>query len=368
MNTAAPPLFNKAIMESGAPTARCVYPHTHPLHERQFQDFLTHLKCAHKPEAEILPYLRSLPFSTIRDASEATFMHYSPSVRWPFQPVIDGPGGMIPKAPILAWKQGDWHRVPILTGFNTNEGAMFVPISTSTSEQFKNFFRTLLPLSEPNLQELDKVYPDPLMDPTSPYLEIRKGVGKQYKRIEAAYAQFAYIAPVIQTSQFASSSSSSSPPKIYAYHFRPQSTPLYITNHSDQTPYIDHSPHLMTKSPTQAAIAETMHAYWTSFVVSGDPNFVSHGGEKKRPAWEEFGSGGDGEHGKPRDGEEEMKNGRLMVFGKGNDEMAGGKKRGVVAEMGDDGDVRVKCGFWWARTELFEQGPEPGGGLVGVKL
>jgi len=353
-------------MESGAPTARSVFPHTHPLIEQQFKDFLTILKCAGKPESEILPHLRSLPFASIRNASEAIFMRYNPSVRWPFQPVIDGPGGMIPRAPIAAWKEGIWHRVPILTGFNTNEGAMFVPAATATTQEFKKFFRVLLPLSETDLEKLETVYPDPLSDPSSPYVETRARAGKQYRRIEAAYAQYAYIAPVRQTAELASALPPSapaqpppSPPPVYTYHFDVSSSPMSGCNHGDQAGYVDHDGTLVAASPTLAAIASTMHAYWSSFVVTGDPNTI-RGRWPDRPRWEEYAARGRPNRSNGEKGSEvERGTGRIMNLGHGNDEMAGGKQTGIVAAMGGDGWARAECEFWWARTHLFEQDVVP---------
>ena len=46
---------------------------------------------------------------------------------WPFQPTIDGPGGVIPDLPVNSWAKGNVLRIPLLTGFNTNEVALFVP-------------------------------------------------------------------------------------------------------------------------------------------------------------------------------------------------------------------------------------------------
>jgi len=99
-NPNGPPLFHKAIIESGATTARAVYHPDHALHEKQFQEFLAQLDLKDVPEDQVLVTLRSLPTAHIKGASEAVFNKYNPSVRWPWQPVIDGPGGMIPIAPI----------------------------------------------------------------------------------------------------------------------------------------------------------------------------------------------------------------------------------------------------------------------------
>lgn len=179
-----PPPFHKAILESGATTSRAVYAPTHPLHEAQFRRFLKELDCSAVPEDKIISTLRSLDTDDIKRASDTVYNHYNPSVRWPFQPVIDGEGGMIPVAPIDAWHSGKWHKIPILTGFNTNEGARFVPQVLSTSKEFTSFFHKLLPgLSESDLKALNEAYLDPLIYKDSKYAErrTRNGLGSQVR-------------------------------------------------------------------------------------------------------------------------------------------------------------------------------------------
>lgn len=90
------PPFARAILESGAPTARMVYPASASINEIQFRDFLKELKLEDIGDNNVISTLQGLPFQKIRNASIAIFQKYSPSLRWPFQPVIDGHGGIIP--------------------------------------------------------------------------------------------------------------------------------------------------------------------------------------------------------------------------------------------------------------------------------
>ena len=193
MNTdIQPPLFHRAIIESGAATSRAVHPYNARLHEQQFKEFIQVAGCADHTKTEIMTCLRTQPSETITNASFTVFDRYNPSVRWAFQPVIDG--DLIKQRPIDAWHSGKWNQMPILTGFNTNEGSYYVPVSMSTSEQFTDFFRTLLPAyTEEDIQTINRLYPDPALDPSSAYAETRNiPVGSQFKRVEAAYAHYAY--------------------------------------------------------------------------------------------------------------------------------------------------------------------------------
>ncbi|RDW82155.1 hypothetical protein BP6252_03267 [Coleophoma cylindrospora] len=336
MHPKTKPLFHKAIVESGATTARAVYPYTCHLHQTQLQIFLEHAGLSSVPPCDLFKALQSLPFSTIKSASENTFIDFMESVKWPFQPVIDGEGGIIPVAPIKAWKDGNFSRIPILTGFNTNEGAAFVPQNASSPAAFLDFFRTLLPtLREVDLKELEQVYPDPTTTSNKMYKETRPGLGLQFFRMEQAYGHFAYIAPVRQTADFACKNSTLDNP-VYLYHFAVSSTVNGGANHGDHTEFATYS---QRSSSSIESISKIMHAYWTSFIVSGNPNSVA-GNCGARPEWPIY-SG--------------ARTGQKIVFGEGNDILAGGKNEGVAVKVETDSWAADECEYWWNRTELFEQ-------------
>ncbi|CZR53044.1 related to cholinesterase [Phialocephala subalpina] len=341
-NTDKPPLFHRAILESGAATARAVYSYSNPLHEKQFRDFLAKLDLDKTSEKDLLPALRKVSTAVLKKASEFIFNKYNPSVRWPFQPVIDGKGGMIAVSPISAWKAGKWHKVPILTGFNTNEGAMFVPKNLDTGSQFKDFFRELLPgLREMDLETLNEVYPDPTTDPLSPYKETRSGLGYQFKRLEQAYGTFAYIAPVRQTAHYAASLQNSNgnggSAPVYLYHFAASSSVKGGADHGSHIPWVSYMPERRDKGETVDEISGSMYAYWSSFVLTGDPNVVP-GRWRDRMRWPEY----------------KVEEARVLTFGEGNDEVAGGGNKGVALQVKDDGFANEESEYWWKRTELFE--------------
>ncbi|QSS66334.1 hypothetical protein I7I51_07191 [Histoplasma capsulatum] len=333
-----PSLFRRVIMESGAATSRAVYPYNHSLHELQFKEFLVEAGCSGLEEDGIMPCLRSKPALTIALASSKIFSRYESSDRWAFQPVIDG--DIIKQAPIQAWKAGNWNKVSILTGFNTNEGTSFVPSEMSESEEFINFFRLLIPaMPEKDLEKLDQLYPDPLKYPSSPYVETRNiRVGAQFKRVEAAYGNFAYICPVRQTVHHASAGQQA---PVYLYHWALNKTVKGGASHADQTEYETYSRGVRQISAAQKEIAGTLHAYFTSFLTTGDPNDVP-GRFPDRPEWKSFG------------GRWSKKNRTLMLFGEGNDERAGGGGIGIPAQIANDVWSQDECEFWSNRSILTE--------------
>uniref|UniRef100_A0A0W0FR75 Carboxylic ester hydrolase n=1 Tax=Moniliophthora roreri TaxID=221103 RepID=A0A0W0FR75_MONRR len=338
-NLTSPSLFHRVIIESGAPTSRAVHPYNAPIHRTQFNEFLLEAGCSSSfTTPEIFSCLRSQPEKTITDAQTTIFSKYNPALTWAFQPVIDDEGGVIPRKPIDSWNLGLWNSgIPIMTGFSHNEGTMYVPSSMSKPDEFRRFFRTLIPLlNDSDLQTIEELYPDPSTYPNSPYTDTRNltaiQIGPQFKRVEAAYAHYAYVCPVRQTAHFASSQTQA---PVYVYHWALNQTVKGGANHGDHIGYQTMDDDVLQYSDVQRDVAETMHAYWTSFITMGDPNALK-GRASDRPVWLEY------------------RKANIMVFGRGNDERAGGGGVGVTAKMEQDGWSSEECPFWWEKTVLSE--------------
>ncbi|CAG9975122.1 unnamed protein product [Clonostachys byssicola] len=199
-------------------------------HSQQFAEFLCEVGSPENAsDDEIFDFLRSVPLEVITQAQETIFDRYNTSLRWAFQPVIDGE--IIRRPPLDTWRLGLWHKMPILTGFCRNEGSLYVNKSMQTSSQFNDFFGNLLPkLSKADNNQLKELYPDPTMQPRCQYVETRSGVGAQYKRVEAAYAHYAYVAPVRQTANFASAAMTQ---PVYLYQWAAVSSELNGARHGD---------------------------------------------------------------------------------------------------------------------------------------
>lgn len=329
------PKFHRVIIESGAPTSRAVRNPDAEIHEMQFQDFLKEVECPPSlPESEIFTYLRNLPTSTIAKAQTKVFSKYNPSLRWAFQPVIDHE--IIRSRPIDAWRDGHWHKLPIMTGFQGNEGSLYVNKSMSTPSEFLAFWKTLLPqLSSDDIEAINSLYPDPTSDPTSPYKETRLdlGVGPMYKRIEASYADYAYVAPVRQTAFFASPHA-----PVYLYHWAMRRDVIDGARHADNMFYEVRDPAVCSQLASQDELSGILHAYVTSFICTGRPNAVK-GPFGNRPEWEAYKRG----------------EGRVMMFGKGNTELIGGSEVGELAGMVPDEYAVRESEFWWGKVELSQQ-------------
>ena len=320
------------IIESGSPTSRAVRPYDAKVHEQQFREFLQQVGCSDVPDSEIFTFLRSLPSKVITDAQTAVFEKYNPSLRWAFQPVIDG--DIIARKPLDAWASQLWNKVPIMTGFNTNEGTMYVDQKMSDPAQFRAFWHELLPdLSSADLDKIEKLYPDPNNTDDPTYVETRPGLGSQFKRNEAAYGQYAYVAPVRQTALLASAQGV----PVYLYHWALPRTVIGRANHGDNMFYETYNDSITQLSESQRELSGTLHAYLTSFITKGDPNAIE-GRYARRPAWEPYMPDAP----------------KVMIFGEGNEELIGGDVAPPSKLVSDDW-VREETEFWWSKVEISQR-------------
>ncbi|CAK7203358.1 hypothetical protein SEUCBS139899_006091 [Sporothrix eucalyptigena] len=364
--------FHKAILESGGPTARAVWNQDHPRPKAQLREFLAatgafsfgerakRKAAGPREDRDILAYLRGLPLESIVAASRQVWNTYQASVCWPFQPVVDS--NIIPRAPLRTWQGGFAPQIPVMTGFNSNEGTIFVPGDqgrADTDAHFRKFFADLVPgLTSEDLGELSRVYPDPVTDPKSPYVmpePYPPGVtGRQWARIEAAYAHYAYICPVLQTAHYLSTNASNQGHKVYLYEFAAHAMHWNTANHGDNQTCVAHSMAALRGNPGLQAVADIMNSAWVRFAASpvGDPN-GGPGGVTWTPFASPFAPGA----------EKIDAVGSLVIFGKGNDERVPPEQRkgGAEAKPGTPAAIRslsdyelAQCRFWWDRTALSQ--------------
>lgn len=340
----------KAILESGSPTARSVLSASHPRPATQFR--VLRKFTGNKPLADV-------PLKAFLDGWVGVWAEYMVSVCWPFQPVVDGPGGLIPDTPINLWREavrsGRAADMSVIVGFCSHEGTQFVPQSASTNTEFRNFFKTLIPaFTDADLDTLEELYPDPVTDPNSPYhnpptIASNSNYGPQFTRLHSAYAHQAYICPVLHTAHAVSGAGR----RVYVYEYAARASPFDAANHGDQGSIVAHEMAAMISASDSSiqkglvAVADEMNSRWVRFAASptGDidelwPRFISpfredgHGASASSDAKQE---------------------GQLLVFGDGNNEAAGGSHVGVpVLTRSVTQRERDQCRFWWDRMELSQ--------------
>lgn len=417
--------FKRAILESGAPTARSIWWPTHPRHLIQFREFLVAAGVESVAEEAMLETLRTLPLSILMAAAQHVWAAYADSLCWPFQPAIDGAyhleehvagnsnstaaglrarnnvTDVIRDLPLANWLNGTHLRIPVLTGYNTNEGAIFIPPLADTNEEFLAFFTALIPtLSAADLAALEALYPDPTSSSSSsssPSFEyktpIPDGYGRQWARLDAAYAHYAYICPVLLTAHFLSS-----PPRrqaagdrtstpVYVYRFAARAGAWDTANHAAEAPVVAHAMDEVDAYPGLLAVADAMHGAWARFVTRGDPNPSSTsspgGGGGGLAEWPVFESPftnasapallrrlHEDEDQEDQEGDDSraaaagaklLTNiGKLVLFGEGNDERVedgAGRRRspGTPAQVTVLSDrEKAQCQFWFGIAALSE--------------
>ncbi|KAI0441260.1 alpha/beta-hydrolase [Xylaria telfairii] len=350
------PPFQKAIIESGGSTARAVFVPEHPLHEMQFKEFLSTCGILDvMDESKLFDKLRELPYKTIVSAGQSMWKAWSSTLRWPFQPVIDGPGGVVPDLPVNSWAKGNVLRIPILTGFNTNEGAVFVPENENQPTAVRSLLGSIIPaLNATDLKGLDELYPSPSTSQgRALYANARqsKRFGTEFWRLDDAYAHYAYICPVLQAASLASSAHDAAP--VYVYHYAALSSSFGAADHADEAPIVTHDVGVIGKYPGLMATAAAMNGAWTRFAATGDPN-LSASGAKADFTWPPYYNPLDEDD---ADSDDEDA-GRVALFGDGNDERmgsAGTRSQGTPAkdEALSERD-KDQCRYWWPRAVLSE--------------
>lgn len=313
--------------------------------------------------AEVIPGIRALPLKKLLQASFATWSECAPTVQWPFQPSIDGESlghdAVIPTLPIRTWTSASLPSPPpLMTGFNTSEGTLFVPATASSPTALSDFFGSLIPsLTPQDLETLESLYPPPSTYAPPPTPKH----GSQFRRLAEAYAHYGYIAPLFHSAHFVSRSGS--PVWLYEYAAHAE---LGAANHGDHVPAATHDTDVLSPSGTPGllAVSDAMHGYWSSFVAcesSPDgPNAVAN---PSGIAWPRFVSpfgdaagGADDYVPSPDDAGETR--GKILVFGEGNDEcmgQRGQRRRGTVARVRTLTEAEVRqFRFWWDRVGLSE--------------
>lgn len=278
------PLFSQAIMASGSVTARAFPTATSPLYETQFEQYMDYLDCPTNDNAAALTCLRSADISAIQYVQAVLYADYERNITWPFQPVRGGP--LLEKPGSVSGIEQTFFHLPILVSSTTDEGKAFVPEDLNTDQEVAELVRTISPgLTTTDMAELERLYLSPVKYPNkSPYRASPRSI--QFDRIAAGYGDYSYICPVQET---AFRTSSAGVPTWKARFNTPNNNAAWAgIPHAADSRYYNGLPDVEYPD-----VSHMYHAYYASFVVSGDPNtFCAEGS----PYWEQYhDSGGDGQ-------------------------------------------------------------------------
>ncbi|KAJ7866606.1 extracellular triacylglycerol lipase precursor [Mycena olivaceomarginata] len=210
---------------------------------------------------------------------------------FPWVPVIDGHGGLIPDLPSVLFKRGQFARLPFIAGTNLDEGTLFTTTSVNSTDEINESTVALLSPSvsptklESSILTLLQLYPD---DPAlgSPFNTGNNtfGLSSQFKRASAIEGDVGF------TSQrrFWADTAANARVSNFGYLFTQPQLPAVVppafgVSHGTEIPYVYGAP--TDTSPSAILISRIMTDYWVSFATSLTPN---DGLGVPRPEWTQY--------------------------------------------------------------------------------
>lgn len=122
-------LFRAGIMESGGSIAAS--PGNTTAYQSQYDDIVSKAGCA--TASDTLQCLREVPFESLN----AIFNTTTGDPAYSFGPTVDG--DFLREWGSVQLDKGEFVKVPIISGTNTDEGASFGPTGINTTQQFYNY-------------------------------------------------------------------------------------------------------------------------------------------------------------------------------------------------------------------------------------
>ncbi|KAI0629997.1 esterase 1 [Trametes polyzona] len=285
LNSKLETLARAAIFESGAQSTLPMFPGAH--RDSDWQHLVAAVpECSGASARSSLDCLRKANVSTILSAQNAA--RGKAGERFPWAPVIDGSGGVIPDLPSKLLASGKFSRIPFISGSNLDEGTQFVPTDLSSDAQLSQFLASFInPLGStagPLQSQIDGLLQRYPSDPAqgSPFGTGSNtfGLGSQYKRAAAIAGDIWFHSVRRAWDQAATKQGV----KVFAYLFadtQAVTTAAQGVAHGSELPYVFRQP---SAQPAQS-LSAIMKDYWISFATSLDPN---DGKGNNRPLWQQY--------------------------------------------------------------------------------
>ncbi|KAF7291408.1 Carboxylic ester hydrolase [Mycena indigotica] len=287
LNSPITRLARAAIFESGSPSTSALF--TPERREISWQNFVGGV-----PSCAALTKSRST-FSCLRKASSNEILAgFNASIaladeEFPWDPVLDGPTGLIPDLPSVLFKRGHFAKLPFMAGTNLDEGTIFTPTNLLSPEELQAEISSLFtPSAAPavlnsSIAKVLELYPD---NPSlgSPFGTGNQtfGLSPQFKRAAAIIGDVDFLAP---RRQWVAAAASHEVP-TFVYHFtepQPEDPPSFGVPHGSEILWVYGAP--ADPAPTAVALSRIMTDYWISFATSLTPN---DGLGVPKPAWTQW--------------------------------------------------------------------------------
>ncbi|CAK5266236.1 unnamed protein product [Mycena citricolor] len=206
-----------------------------------------------------------------------------------WDPVIDGPGGLIPELPSRLLLKEKFAKIPFIAGTNLDEGTFFTPtLMNSSAEINATMIAGRSPGPSPaelqaSICRILELYPD------DPSLGSPLGTGNETFGLSSQYKRYAAIEGDVdfhsQRRFWINAAANASVP-TFGYLFtqpQPQLAPQLGVEHGSEIDYILGG--LNDTSASSVLLSQIMMDYWISFATSLTPN---DGIGSERPEWKQF--------------------------------------------------------------------------------
>lgn len=246
-------LFNQAIMESGAlPMVTAVAPATAlSLRQAKAESAKYFAKFDLKDDNQGLAALQKVPVEKI----VTTQLAY-PQLRMPqvggFWPVPDG--YVYQSNPVKTIKEGNINQVKLLAGFNTDEGSLFIPPTTTVSD-----YKSLV----------NSIYGAKAESVLARFPATKETVLSQMNNVVTL--------SLLRSGLYTYADSLSKNSDVYMYHFgfvdpMLKSTGLGVI-HGSEIKYVFHNfMDAINKDPEAKSVANIVNTAWVNFIKTGNPN------------------------------------------------------------------------------------------------
>ncbi|KAL1702610.1 Alpha/Beta hydrolase protein [Schizophyllum commune] len=271
-----PTLARAAILQSGYAASLPLKGAT--VNEAAWQSFLKGIpECASTAgSGASLACLRSLNDSNSLLANINPFDDAYGEQLYPFAPVIDGPGGVVPDMPSTLYAKGEFAKIPTISGNVLDEGTFFIPEldANFTTDYISDYL-----CANFTLPPDDAAHARVTLDEFIAIGNDTFGLDPGYKRLTSMIGDAYFHALRRKWGQIASASGA----PTYAFLFAQPAAgdpPFMGVAHSSNVLYQFGTE--AANSLEDAALAMSIMDYWLSFATSLDPN---DGSGSQRAIW-----------------------------------------------------------------------------------
>jgi para-nitrobenzyl esterase len=267
-------LFQKAIGESGA-FWESEYGEMKPYADAQAMGTALGTQMS----AATLDQLRSVPALQLETATNWTFATFPGLTN--FSPIVDG--YVLPENPYVRFLNGRQNDVPLLAGWNSDEGLPFLQLTLPHSTIQAYTDAATAEFGAANLTAFEQAYPATSVDQATQSAQAL--IGDQVIK----YQTWGWVTQQQKTGH--------SP--VFVYHFEQTSAYNPVATHSTEVQYVfgNLPPNgsvfanlppsgSVMPSAQDLAVSDTMQSYWTNFARSANPNGAG------LPQWPQYAGAG----------------------------------------------------------------------------